>query len=246
MSAEPVRICMWSGPRNLSTAMMRAFGNRPDCAVSDEPFYAAYLAATGIDHPMRAESLASQSQDWRTVAAALTGPAPEGKPVWYQKHMTHHMLPAFGRDWMRACRHAFLIRAPEAVLRSYAQKREAVGLADIGFAQQAEIFAATADRLGAAPPVIDAEDVRAAPGPVLRALCAALGIDFSAAMLRWPPGRRATDGVWAQVWYGAVEKSTGFAPPESAPAETLPDPLRRIAEEARPYYAALARHKLKG
>ena len=111
------RISMWSGPRNISTAMMRAFENRPDTAVVDEPFYAVYLAATGAEHPMRAEVLASQPTDWPAVAAALTGPVPMGRRVFYQKHMTHHMLPGVGREWTAQMRNAFLIRAPEDVWR---------------------------------------------------------------------------------------------------------------------------------
>ena len=210
---EPVRIAMWSGPRNISTAMMRSFENRADTAVVDEPFYAAYLAATGLDHPMRDEVLASQPQDWKRVADALLGPVPGGKAVFYQKHMTHHMLPGFGRDWMARCRNAFLIRAPEHVLASYTQKRADVTLADIGFVQQGELFEREADRIGRAPPVIDAADVLRDPPATLGALCAALDIPFSDRMLSWPPGRRASDGVWAPAWYDAVERSTGFARP---------------------------------
>lgn len=243
--AAPVRIAMWSGPRNISTAMMRAFENRPDCAVSDEPFYAAYLAATGLDHPMREAVIASQPTDWRTVAAALLGPVPDGRPVWYQKHMTHHMLPAFGRDWMDGVTNAFLIRRPESVLASYVAKREAVDLADIGFVQQAEIFDRVADRLGTAPPVVEGQDVLADPRRTLTALCAACGIPFRDEMLAWPPGRRASDGVWAPHWYHAVEASTGFAPPRPEVAfDDLPDPLKRIADAARPAYEKLRSHRL--
>ena len=142
-----VRIAMWSGPRNISTAMMRSFENRPDCAVVDEPFYAAYLARTGLDHPMRDEVLASQSTDWRVVADGLTGDAPGGRPVFYQKQMTHHMLPDFGLDWSGTCVNAFLIRDPAAVLASYVQKRAEVTLEDIGVARQRELFEREADRL---------------------------------------------------------------------------------------------------
>ena len=151
---EPLRIAMWSGPRNISTAMMRAFGNRRDCAASDEPFYAAYLVATGLDHPMREEVIASQPGDWRAVVAELTGPVPGGKPIWYQKHMTHHMVEGFGRDWIDGFANAFLIRAPEAVIASYAQKREAFSLDEIGLPAQFDLFQRVADRLGKAPPVI--------------------------------------------------------------------------------------------
>ena len=244
MSA-PIRVAMWSGPRNISTAMMRSFENRDDCAVSDEPFYAAYLAATGLDHPMREEVLASQPNDWRDVVKDLLGPAPENRPIWYQKHMTQHMLPDFGRDWIAKMRNAFLIRAPEEVLASYTQKRGAVTLADIGFVQQREMFEAQADRLGHAPPVVEGSDVQRDPRGTLSALCRALDIPFSEKMLSWPAGRRDSDGVWAPAWYDAVEKSTGFAKPTDRPLPKLADDLRRIADEARPHYERLARFKLK-
>ncbi|MGD0719952.1 MAG: hypothetical protein ABR970_02740 [Roseiarcus sp.] len=241
----PVRIAMWSGPRNISTAMMRAFGARADCAVSDEPFYAAYLEATGLDHPLRAEVIAAQPTDWRAVAAALTGPVPGGRAVWYQKHMTHHMLAGFGREWTDGLVNAFLIRAPEAVLASYARKRRDFTLAEIGLPAQLALFERAADRLGRAPPVLEGAQVLADPPGALGALCAACGLAFDPAMLSWPPGRRETDGVWAPAWYEAVERSTGFGPPESgARLEDLPDSLRRLADAAQPYYERLARHRL--
>jgi hypothetical protein len=236
---------MWSGPRNISTAMMRAFENREDTAVVDEPFYAAYLAATGLDHPMRKEVLVSQPTNWRDVVTGLLGPVPQGRPIFYQKHMTHHMVEGFGRDWIVSCRNAFLIRAPEEVLASYTAKRGEVTLDDIGFVPQRELFEREAERLGAAPPVIDARDVLADPRATLGALCRALGIEFSERMLAWPSGRRATDGVWAPAWYDAVEKSTGFAPPPPARNITLRDDLRNIAEAARPHYERLKSFALK-
>jgi len=247
MSAEPaVRIAMWSGPRNISTALMRSFGGRADCAVSDEPFYAAYLFATGLVHPMREEVVASQPSDWRAVAAALVGPPPDGKRVWYQKHMTHHMLPAFGRDWTDALVNAFLVRAPEAVLASYALKRDGFTLEEIGLPAQVELFDRAADRLGRAPPVVEAQDVLADPRGALSALCAAVEIPFDPAMLSWPPGRRATDGVWAPAWYQIVEQSTGFAPPRREISfDDLPDALKPIAAAARPLYDRLAAYRLR-
>ena len=240
-----IRIAMWSGPRNLSTAMMRSFGNRADCAVVDEPFYAAFLSLSGADHPMRDAILARHETDWRLVAAELEGPAPAGRPIYYQKHMTHHMLPEIGRGFMRACRNAFLIRRPERVLASSARKREAVRFEDLGFAEQDMLFSEAAEIAGKAPPVIDADTLLARPEQVLKALCAALAIPFDPAMLAWPKGRRATDGIWAEHWYDAVERSEGFAPP--SPEPTIEDPaLREIAERAEPLYRRLAAFAIGG
>jgi Sulfotransferase domain len=240
-----VRIAAWSGPRNISTAMMRAFENRPDTAVADEPFYAAWLAWSGADHPMRAEVLAAQPTDWRGVVHSLLGPVPGGRSVFYQKHMTHHVTPDMDLAWMGACRNIFLIRSPEEVVASYRERRSEVTLDDIGVVQQAELFEREADRLGRAPPVIDAADVLADPRGALTALCEAVGIAFDAAMLTWPPGPRETDGVWAPAWYESVWASSGFAPPRRPTApSSLDSALRVVAEAARPIYERLARYRL--
>jgi len=241
-----IRVAMWSGPRNISTAMMRSFENRPDAAVVDEPFYAAYLAKTGLNHPMRDEVIASQPTDWRDVAKALLGPIPDGRAIYYQKHMTHHMLEGFGRDWARHCRNAFLIRRPEDVLASYANVRDEASLEAIGLPQQRELFAEASDRLGRPPPVIDTHDVLSNPRGMMTALCKALDIPFTEQMLSWPAGRRESDGVWAPAWYASVERSTGFASPHPPIRfEDLRDDLKPIAETARPIYDELARYKLK-
>jgi hypothetical protein len=194
---------------------------------------------------MRAEVLAAQPTDWRTVVAQLTGPVPGWRRVFYQKHMTHHMLPEIDRAWTGRVRNAFLIRAPEDVLLSYTEVRGAATLEDIGVPQQRELFEREADRLGQAPPVIDAHDVLQEPRGVLTALCSALGIAFSERMLSWPAGRRESVGVWAPAWYAAVERSTGFAPPrERARFEDLPDSLKPIAEVARSAHKRLAQFRL--
>jgi Sulfotransferase domain len=232
-----IRIAMWSGPRNISTALMRSFGSRADTVVVDEPFYAHYLAVTGLDHPGRAAVLESQPTRWQDVAAALTGPLPSGVTVSYQKHMAHHLLPTMGRSWLRALSHAFLIRDPAPVIASYARVRGEPTLEDLGYPQQAEIFRSYGG------PVIDAGDVLRDPGTMLRKLCAALGLDFDPAMLHWPPGPRETDGVWAPYWYAAVRASTGFAPYDPRPAE-VPDRLRPLVDAALPYYRELAAHRL--
>lgn len=239
-----IRIAMWSGPRNISTAMMRAFENRPDTVVVDEPLYACYLSDTGIQHPGREDVLASQSSDWREVVSALTGGVPEGAPVYYQKHMAHHLLPHMGRDWLDGLSHAFLIRDPRRMLASYVKTREDVTLADLGLEAQLEIFEREADRLGSAPPVIESADVLKDPAGKLAALCGALAIDFHDAMLSWPAGRRQSDGVWAPYWYRNVEASTGFNAPDEAAVPALEPRLQAIANEAMPVYELLQRYKL--
>jgi hypothetical protein len=189
----------------------------------------------------------SQPTDAADVAAALTGPVPEGKPIWYQKHMTHHMVPGFGREWIEQVVNAFLIRAPEAVLASYSRVRDDFTLDEIGLPTQVELFFRAGDRLGHTPPVLEGQDVLADPAGMLSALCIACDVPFDPAMLDWEPGPRATDGVWAPAWYDAVERSTGFAAPKPEPTfDDLPDGLKRLAEKARPLYETLAAHKLRG
>ena len=238
-----MRIAMWSGPRNLSTALMYAFAARGDCAVSDEPFYAAYLAATGIDHPMRAEVIASQPTDPTTVAARCIGANPEGKPLWYQKHMTMHMVPTFDRGFLRHLSNVFLLRHPARVIASYTKKRESPTLQDIGFLQQAELFDQVANLTGTAPPVITAEGIRQNPRAALGGLCAALGIPFTDAMLTWPSGPKPQDGVWAPHWYNAVHQSTGFEDAEG-PLPTLSARDQDLADQAQPAYAQLLCHAI--
>ena len=250
-SGRTVRIAMWSGPRNVSTALMRAWGSRADTAVTDEPLYAAYLATTGKDHPMRRAVLGAQSTDWRTVAAHLTGPAPEAPggtgpaPIWYQKHMAHHLTPDVERDWLEGFRHAFLIREPAAMLASLARVFPDARLEDTGLPQQVELFRRTADRLGHAPPVLDGRDIRAAPAANLRSLCGALGVPWDPAMLAWAPGPRPTDGVWGPLWYARLYATTGFEPPEAAAAPDAPGPLAPVLEAARPLYERLFAFRLR-
>jgi hypothetical protein len=241
--SEHVNIAMWSGPRNISTAMMYSFGNRPDCFVWDEPFYGFALATGGRDHPMRDEIIAAGEPDWNRLVAKCLGPPPGGKRVFYQKHMTHHMLPGFERSWISGLTNAFLIRSPERVLASYAKKWSDVSLGAIGFVEQAEMFELVADRIGRAPPVIDADDILTQPRAMIEKLCAACGIAFDEAMLSWPSGPKPFDGVWAPHWYNAVWQSTGFERPAQPPAR-LHGGLRAIADAAQPYYERLSRYRL--
>jgi hypothetical protein len=232
------RVAMWSGPRNISTAMMRSFGARPATVVLDEPLYAYYLHRTGLDHPGRAAILAAQPTDWRDVAADLAGPVPDGVELQYAKHMTHHLLPEVELDWLADFRHAYLVRSPAHVVASYAKVRGEPTPEDLGYARQAEIHAAFPG------PVVDAADVLRDPPGVLAQLCEALGIRFDPAMLSWPPGPAAEDGVWAPYWYSQVEVSTGFAPYDPRPAE-VPARLEPLVKAVQPYYDELAAHRLR-
>ena len=239
-----MRIAMWSGPRNISTALMRAFGSRPDTAVTDEPLYAHYLVVTGVQHPGRSKVIAAQENDWRKATETLVGPAPGGRAIWYQKHMAHHLLPAVGREWLDRLTHAFLIREADEMLASLLRTYPQAVLADTGLPQQWEIFERVAERLGRAPPVVLASDLLRDPKTMLKRLCEALGIVFLPAMLSWAPGRRETDGIWAPHWYAAVEASTGFEAwrPKSI---ALPDSQRPLLVECQRWYEKLHQHRLK-
>jgi hypothetical protein len=234
-----IRIAMWSGPRNLSTAFMRSFGNRADTAVSDEPFYGAYLKASSADAPMREAVIASMDYDWANIARTLCGATPGDAPIWYQKHMAHHMMGPVTPAQMPDFVHAFLIRDPARVIASYVQRRETVCAADLGYARQRAFFDREADRLGHAPPVVDAAQVLARPAATLVRLCRALGIAWDPAMLHWEPGLRPTDGVWASHWYHTVLTSTGFA---AAPERevVLPGECASAVDECLPDYRYLS------
>lgn len=234
-----MRIAMWSGPRNLSTTMMRAFGARADTAAIDEPFYAAYLDITGLRHPMTDEILARHEADPRKVITHLTGPVPEGKTVFYQKHMTHHMVDAIPMDWLGQIeRHVVLIRHPARVVASYSRKMELLSAEVMGFPQQERLWGQLTAARGAAPAVVDADNILADPEGVLRRLCAVIGLDWDSAMLSWPPGLRPEDGAWAPHWYDAVWRSTGFGAPPG-PLPELSGEAAQIAQGALPGYERL-------
>ncbi|MDG1432074.1 MAG: HAD family hydrolase [Paracoccaceae bacterium] len=237
-----MKIAMWSGPRNLSTAMMYSFGARSDCAVVDEPFYAAYLDRTGIDHPMRAETMASQSLNSESVAAGLIGSNPAQKRHYYQKHMTQHMVAGIPRDWMAEVKNIFLIRHPARVVASFAKKYPNVAETDIGFVQQLEIYDHVIE-LGQQPIVVDSYDIRQNPEASLVKLCNAIGIEWDASMLHWPKGGHPADGVWAAHWYDAVHSSDGFASAEGSLPQ-LTGRLDKLVESVLPAYQKMAARKL--
>jgi len=240
----PIRIATWSGPRNISTAMMRAWDNRRDTFVIDEPFYAYYLKATRKQHPGADEVIATGETDWRKVVAQLTGPIPNGKRIFFQKQMTHHLLPDIDRQWLGSVTNCFLIRDPREVIVSYRKKREDPALEDLGYVQQMEIFDFVRARTNAIPPILDAKDVLENPKRMLRLLCKAVGVDFTESMLSWPPGFRETDGIWAKHWYGEVARSTSFRPYRPRDDE-IPEQFGEIYERCGECYQRLYEYRLR-
>lgn len=228
--------------------MMRSWGSRPDTAVTDEPLYGCYLKARPeVDHPGRDEVIASMETDWGKVVATLLGPVPGGRAVWYQKHMTHHLLPGMDRGWIASLNNCFLIREPREVLISLAKVMPpgSIGVMDTGLPQQVELFRAERERLGGVPPVVDARDVLVHPRRALVALCDAAGVGFDEAMLRWERGPRPTDGVWGKHWYAAVEGSTGFGMYRER-REPLPKGLGGVEAECRALYEELWAERVRG
>lgn len=232
-----VRVAAWSGPRNLSTAMMRSWENRDDCSVIDEPLYAASLADTGGDHPLRDEILAAGPTDPVAAAASCTAPLPEGTTVQYQKHMAHHLHDHFDRSWLDELTHVLLIRNPRRVLASYTKVWREVSVGTIGLPQQLEL-------LPRAVVVVDTSDFLGDPQRYLTEMCARIGVPFDEAMLSWPAGPRSSDGVWAPAWYDSVIASTGFGPPPTESSVDLPHELESIARDAMEIYNELAARKL--
>ena len=241
---QPLRLAMWSGPRTISTAMMRAWENRSDTIVCDEPFYAHYLLVTGIDHPGRDAIIAAHETNWRNVVSTLTGPLPRGKSIFYQKHMAHHLLPEIDRSWLYEVTNCFLLRDPREMLASLTKVTPNPTLADTGLPQQSEIFQRVREASGATPPVVDSRDVLLDPRAMLAALCQAVAAPFDDAMLHWRPGTRDTDGAWARFWYDSVIRSTGFEP--YAPrSERLPQRYHKLLDQCQPYYDRLHACRLR-
>ncbi len=239
-----MRIAMWSGPRNVSTALMRAWENRDDCFVCDEPLYAHYLLQTGLEHPGREETIASQPHDWQSVAGWLTGPIPEGRTIWYQKQMAHHLLPEVDRQWTRSLTNCFLIRDPREMLTSLIEFIPSPAVEDTGLPQQVELFDQVRSETGSTPPVIDGRDVLENPDGILMKLCSVVGVDFNRKMLNWPPGIRDTDGAWAAYWYNKVKVTTEFGS-YRAKDDEVPDHLREVYNACCELYEQLVPHRLR-
>ncbi|GAB5491771.1 MAG: branched chain amino acid aminotransferase [Phototrophicaceae bacterium] len=236
-------IAMWSGPRNISTAMMRAWENRDDTIVHDEPFYAHYLANTEYDHPSKQAIINAYETDWRKVAEQLTEKLPQNKSIYYQKHMTHHMLSHIEKEWMLNVTNCFLIRDPRRVLLSFSKVIPNPDLEQTGLPQQIDLFNFVREQTGKIPPVLSSKDVLSDPRLALTALCDAINIPFDEAMLSWRAGKRDSDGIWAKHWYASVEKSTEFMPYQEDD-KPIPEHLRPVLEECNALYQQMEAYRL--
>ncbi len=239
----PMRLAMWSGPRNVSTALMRAFDSRPDCVVSDEPLYGYYLATTGANHPIAEEVIAAMATDWPTVTQQLIGPVPGNQELWYQKHMAHHLLDEIPRDWLCNLNNVFLIREPRAMLVSLLKVLDDVEINDTGLPQQVDLFRWEAERTGRIPAVVDSRELLLDPAGVLRQLCDRVGIAYTDQMLSWEAGSRPTDGVWESHWYGKATNSTGFTPYHESDTD-VPADYESLARQCEDLYQELAAFRL--
>ena len=240
---QTLRIAAWSGPRNISTAMMRSWENRPDTIVCDEPFYAHYLNETGLDHPGREEVIAHHECEWEKVVRTLTKPLDECPEVFYQKHMSHHLLPNISRDWLSQLTNIFLIRHPREMITSLMKQISEPSIEDTGLPQQLELFESLCDA-GDSPIILDSKDILEDPRGMLTTLCDQLEIPFYDEMLSWPAGKRDSDGIWAPHWYASVEASTGFIPWKPK-EEQVPAELESLCLECEDIYIQLAASRMK-
>ncbi|GAB4433373.1 MAG: branched chain amino acid aminotransferase [Anaerolineae bacterium] len=235
-SPNRVRISLWTGPRNVSTALMYSFAQRADTRVFDEPHYGHYLRVTGLDHPVAAEVMTAMECDGDRVTATVIL-ADHDRPVSFFKNMTHHMLE-LDLGFLEQTVNVLLTRDPVEMLPSLAR-----GLGrpptqqDTGYRAQAELLQRLL-ALGQTPPVLESRELLLDPPGVLSQLCRRIGIPFDEAMLGWPPGPKPYDGVWASHWYHNVHQSTGFDPyrPKTTP---FPNHLRPLLEECQGYYDQL-------
>jgi len=237
-------IAMWSGPRNLSTAMMRSFENRKDTVVFDEPFYAHYLSVTKLNHPGRDQILDFQSTNWNEVVETCTNTSFHQKKLCYQKHMAQHNLQGFDIGWIKDVQNCILIRDPKCVIASYGKKLPIEDERHLGYIQQAEIIEFLEKERGTTPPIIDADDILKNPESMMKKLCNVLDIDFYKSMLRWPEGARDSDGVWGPYWYEGVYESTGFKP-YTKKEINLDQKLVDFYEKCKKHYDSFYKKRIK-
>ena len=239
-----IRIAMWSGPRNISTAMMRSWENRADTFVIDEPYYAYYLSQNDLQHPGRDEVLQAGELDSGKVSHGLVHDTSGSCSIYYQKHMTHHLLESINRDWMESVTNCFLIRDPKDMIISYHKVHSDITSNLLGLYQQKEIFEYVKKMTGEIPPIIDSKDVLMNPEEILGKFCDRIGVVFSGEMLSWSKGARDTDGNWGKYWYKNVMNSTGFN--KYVPkTEEVPEKYLALYEESYKLYQDLHKRRIR-
>ena len=239
-----IRIAMWSGPRNISTAMMRAWESRADTFVIDEPFYAYYLSETNLDHPGKENVISEGELDVGKISDGLINDESGSCSVYYQKHITHHLLDSIDRSWMKSVKNCFLIRDPKEMILSYSKVHSDLNMHLLGIKEQYEIFEYVRGLTGEIPPVIDSKDVLTNPSDLLRKFCNKIGVIFSEEMLSWPRGARETDGNWGKYWYKNVVNSTGFNSYKPK-TEEVPEKYRELYAECYLFYEKLYNLRIK-
>ena len=235
---------MWSGPRNISTALMRSWESRSDTFVIDEPFYAHYLSVTNVDHPGRDEIIQNGETDQSVVSKELISDIDDSCSIYFQKHMTHHMIPSVGREWMKDVVNCFLIRDPKDMILSYTKVNSNLSMHLLGLEEQYELFEYVTKINGRTPPVVDSKDILIDPRKTLSLLCEKVGVIFSEEMLSWSKGVRDTDGIWAKYWYDNVINSTGFNT-YTEKNEVIRDEYLQLYEDCLKTYEKLSKHKIK-
>ena len=238
-----IRIAMWSGPRNISTALMRSWESRSDTFVIDEPFYAHYLSVTNVDHPGRDEIIQNGETDQSVVSKELISDIDDSCSIYFQKHMTHHMIPSVGREWMKDVVNCFLIRDPKDMILSYTKVNSNLSMHLLGLQEQYELFEYVTKINGQAPPVVDSKDILIDPRKTLSLLCEKVGVIFSEEMLSWSKGVRNTDGIWAKYWYKNVINSTGFNIYREKD-DDVPSKYLGLYDECIKIYDELAKYKI--
>ena len=238
------RIAMWSGPRNISTAMMRSFEARGDTFVSDEPMYGHFLKTTEINHPMKDEVIQSMETDREILRSYLTSYNPPDYSIWYQKQMTQHILDDDSLYWTLDMENAFLIRNPRDVILSYLKKFEIEDESLIGFLQLERIFDFIKENSNKDLVVVDAEDILSTPSATLNALCEALNIKYTDDMLTWEKGCRTTDGIWGAHWYDSVVNTTQFIRTPKNKGE-IPKKYQEVYGRSMDIYQKLSSHSIK-
>ena len=238
-----MKVACWSGPRNISTALMRSWSSRDNVYISDEPFYACYLKEKKINHPMKNEIINLYQNSYTDVLKTITSNIPLNKKIWYQKHMAHHLIDLENLEWLLELNNCLLIRHPKYVISSYLKKNSLNHASELGYMQQFQILNFLKKHKQEFV-VIDSNILLNDPKKILSKWCKKIRIDYDSKMLSWKQGEHQYDGIWGKHWYNNVVKSTGFNKPYNKKV-TLDESYQQIYEESLFYYNQLLRFCLK-